>query len=169
MKGIIIKLKFWPWFLILALTGCNQTQDFGAATAFTLQTENGTTKTLQSYGVGSLAAPGDRYLLINFWASWCKPCIQEIPLLKAFAKDNNDIVVLGVAADRIEPAKAFAKRLEIDYPVLYGEYDQLNQMMNDYGNDKQALPYSVLINSSGQIIWRHTGLLRMRDLTKLPD
>ncbi len=155
--------------LLLTMTGCNRARNFGTAEEFTLHTENGESRTLQSYGVGSLETIGENYLLINFWASWCKPCIREIPLLKNFSEQQNtNVVVIGIAADRIDPAKAFAERLEINYPVLYGEYNLLSQLMQAYGNAQQALPYTVLINPSGQVIWRHTGLLRRRDLQRLP-
>ncbi len=159
----------WLVLLLIGITSCKRAGNFGPAPVFTLQTESGEAKGLKDYGVGSPENIGENYLLINFWASWCKPCIQEIPLLKEFARQHEgEFTVLGIAADRISPAQAFAKRLEIDYPVLYGEYEQLDQVMQDYGNTGQVLPYTVLVSPSGQIIWRHTGLLRLRDLQKLP-
>lgn len=171
---VIPKLKIWPavFFLMLVLpilSGCNGPKDYGPAASFILHNDQGQPRTLQSFGVGSAEAAGEKYLLINFWASWCKPCIDEIPLLKDYANNHSDqVTVIGIAADRIEPAKVFAHKLEITYPVLFGEHASLGELMRDYGNQSEALPFSVLINPAGQIIWRHTGLLRLRDLQRLP-
>ncbi len=153
----------------MLLQACDGTRHYGPAGDFSLTTGAGEKRTLHSYGIGTPEQPGSHYLLINFWASWCRPCVQEIPLLKKLAADHNDeLIVLGIAADRLEPAQAFAQRMAIDYPLLYGEYAQTEALMRAYGNSRDVLPYSLLIDPAGQIIWRHTGLLRRADLQRLP-
>lgn len=165
----LIKLTLiWITVLLLSPTGCGS-GDYGPAADFALHDADGRLHTLQSFGIADADQTGEHYLLINFWASWCRPCIKEIPLLKDFAISHaGQLQVVGLAADRIEPAKAFAQRLDINYPVLYGEYEELGRIMRDYGNPREALPYTVLISPDGRIIWRRLGLLRLRDLQRLP-
>ncbi len=153
----------------LVLLACNGPKNHGLAASFNLENDKGQLRTLQSYGVGTAEARGNNYLFINFWASWCKPCIDEIPLLKQYANNHPDQMrVIGIAVDRIEPAKVFAQRLQIDYPVLFGEHALLGELMQAYGNQREVLPYSVLVDPGGRIIWKHVGLLRERDLQRLP-
>lgn len=154
---------------LLMLLACNGPKNYGPAASFKLENEKGQLRTLHSYGVGTAETRGDNYLFINFWASWCKPCIDEIPLLKDYANNHaNQMRMIGIAVDRVEPAKVFAQRLQIDYPVLFGEHALLGELMQAYGNQREVLPYSVLVDPGGRIIWKHTGLLRARDLQRLP-
>ena len=73
----------------------------------------------------SLAAPGARLRLVNFWATWCAPCRKEMPELNRFADEyrNRGVVVIGVAADEIEDVRAFVNQLGIRYRILVGDAD----------------------------------------------
>lgn len=99
-----------------------------------------------------------RWQLVNFWASWCPPCLQEIPLLLATARENPQLQILGPAMDHIESAQAAAERLGISYPVLLGDR-AVSQWMTDLGDTQGALPFSVLIGPEGHIRERHWGEL----------
>src|SRR5689334_15580588 len=61
-----------------------------------------------------------RWVVLNFWATWCVPCIQEIPEISAFRKAHGDVVVIGVAIDAQDAPKvqAFAKKVGHDYPLV---------------------------------------------------
>lgn len=104
-----------------------------------------------------------RWQLVNFWASWCPPCIEEIPLLIDAQSRYPELVLLGPALDRIEAAQAAAERLGITYPVLFGDLG-VSDWMTALGDTRGALPFSVLIDPDGIIRERHWGALTEEQL-----
>ena len=104
-------------------------------------------------------------LLLNFWASWCKPCVDEMPMLSRLQQDHdtNKLQVLGIALDDPERAEEFASGLDLAYPVLVGQTDVVLTGRR-YGNQTGMLPFSVLVDSSGIIRWTHLGSLNRNDL-----
>jgi len=105
--------------------------------------------------------------LINFWATWCKPCREEMPMLvglyKAYAPSGFRVV--GVAIDDVQQARDFATGLGVGYTILVGSTDVL-AMAQSYGNLSGVLPYSVLIDRAGIVRWTHLGVLQEKDLTR---
>lgn len=98
-------------------------------------------------------------VLINFWATWCAPCVREMPLLDAVNKERGDrLRVVGIAIDEPGAAARFAERLGIDYPVLIGT-DDVRETLARYGNAGGMLPYSVLVDAAGIVRWTHLGEL----------
>lgn len=98
------------------------------------------------------AAYAGRPLLINFWASWCAPCIREMPELDHFASTQagQGTQVVGIALDNSEDVHAFLQRMPVGYPILLdvpGPADSGVQL----GNAKGVLPYSVLIGADGRL------------------
>jgi thiol-disulfide isomerase/thioredoxin len=93
-----------------------------------------------------------KLILVNFWATWCPPCIKEIPdlidLQQAYGDQGFQIV--GVAIDDEEPVKAFAKDMGMNYPSLLAGIDGTG-LVKRFGNGIGALPYSVFINREGEI------------------
>jgi thiol-disulfide isomerase/thioredoxin len=104
-------------------------------------------------------------LLLNFWASWCKPCVDEMPMLSRLQQDygESQLRVLGIALDDPERAKEFALSLGLSYPVLVGQTDVVLTGRR-YGNQTGMLPFSVLVDKSGTIRWTHLGSLNRNDL-----
>lgn len=104
-------------------------------------------------------------LLLNFWASWCKPCVDEMPMLSRLQQDHDasQFRVLGIALDDPERAKEFASDLDLAYPVLVGQTDVVLTGRR-YGNHTGMLPFSVLVDRSGTIRWTHLGSLNRNDL-----
>lgn len=102
-------------------------------------------------------------VLLNFWATWCPPCKEEMPwfvdLQKQYGKDG--LVILGVAMDDSEPASIakFANELGVNYPVLLGT----DKVSDDYG-DVQYLPTSFFIGRNGAIVDKLTGLMDRQDV-----
>lgn len=100
-----------------------------------------------------------RPVLINFWATWCAPCIREMPLLQELADARTEaLTVLGIAFDESEAARVFLDRLQIRYPNLLAD-DQGDRIQAAFGNPGRMLPYSVLVDARGIIRWRHLGEL----------
>jgi peroxiredoxin len=99
-------------------------------------------------------------LLLNFWATWCAPCVEELPMLAALQRDHarNSLQVVGIAVDEPERAQAFARELGLDYPLLFGLGEAM-LVARRYGNASGMLPYSVLVDAGGIVRWTHLGAL----------
>ncbi len=104
-----------------------------------------------------------RPLLLNFWASWCPPCIAEMPLLDAFARANPDIRVLGVAVEPEQAARDYLKQHPVSYPVWVGS-EMSPDESQQFGNSRAVLPYTVLIGADGRILKRRAGAFSESEL-----
>ena len=106
-----------------------------------------------------------RPLLINFWATWCPPCIEELPLLNSFYQENQSKgwQVLGLAVDKPEPVQAFLARQPLAFPVALAGVEGLD-LSKKLGNQVGGLPFTVLIAADGSILNRKIGKLSERDL-----
>jgi thiol-disulfide isomerase/thioredoxin len=99
-----------------------------------------------------------KLLLVNFWASWCVPCLNEIPLLIEAQKAHGarGFQVVGLAMDTREQVQAMQKRLGINYPLLLGQANVMDAM-DALGDPLGAFPFSVLIGPDGRILARVAG------------
>jgi peroxiredoxin len=105
-------------------------------------------------------------LVINFWATWCQPCLKEIPefieLQSQFEQKN--VQFIGVATDDVEAVKQFEKKQSINYPILVSnEWDGFN-LAQQLGNAANTVPYTVVVNSIGKIVYRHAGAVKKEEL-----
>jgi peroxiredoxin len=114
-----------------------------------------------SNGVAVSAADFDgKITLINFWATWCTPCVEEMPMLSRLQQSyaGSGVQVVGIALDDPQKAGDFAAQLDIDYPVLVGTTDAI-LVGRQFGNRAGMLPYSVLLDSDGIVRWAWLGAL----------
>ena len=94
-----------------------------------------------------------RPLLLNFWATWCAPCVEEMPVLDAFGRDQggNGVQVLGIALDESDAVVEFLGRVPVDYPILVAGPPGVDDLSVRLGNRRSVLPFSVLVGADGRI------------------
>lgn len=108
----------------------------------------------------SLAAWRGKVVLLNFWATWCAPCREEMPTLAKLQRDHasDGLQVVGIAMDQPKSASAFLQRMPVDYPILIG-IDADPVPTTTFGDTAGLLPYSVLIGRDGRILKTKLGPL----------
>jgi len=104
-------------------------------------------------------------LLLNFWAPWCPPCVEELPLLNTFYRQNRSAgwQVLGLALDTLAPVKAFLAKMPLSFPVgLAGAAGM--ELARSLGDLTGGLPFSVVIGAQGGALHRKMGQVSQADL-----
>jgi len=113
-------------------------------------------------------------LVVNFWATWCPPCLAELPLLNAFYTENasKSWQVLGLAVDQLSPVKRFLARSPLSFPVAMAGFEG-SDLSRSLGNVSGGLPFTVVFGPAGDVRHRKIGQLSPQDLiawrqTELP-
>jgi thiol-disulfide isomerase/thioredoxin len=122
---------------------------------FSLDTLDGTPQSIASW-------PG-KPLLINFWATWCGPCLHEIPMLKQLQTRRTDLQVVGIAVDKRDAVVGFAANMQFNYPILIGESGGWDAAAA-FGINVYALPFTVFTAPDGAVLGVHTGELHQEHL-----
>jgi peroxiredoxin len=104
-------------------------------------------------------------LVVNFWATWCNPCIEEIPELSALqsALSQKNIQIIGVGIDSATNITEFSSKHKITYPVYVAETEGV-EMARKFGNQAGGLPFTVLIEPTGEIKKSYLGRLKLEEL-----
>lgn len=97
-------------------------------------------------------------MVINFWATWCPPCREEMPELSRFHEHyrNKGVLVLGIAAEDVAKIREFTQETQVSYPLLAGDMDAMN-LGNALGNNKGILPYTVILDRDGSVVKTYFG------------
>lgn len=109
-------------------------------------------------------------LVINFWATWCAPCREEIPLLVEFHREYaaKGAEIVGICADQVVKMLEFASMYKIGYTLLVADADVFT-LLRKVGNSAGVLPYSVVIDRRGALAYRRAGALKSGELQKVVD
>ncbi len=110
----------------------------------------------------------NKTLVINFWATWCTPCVEEIPELSALQKSiaSNNTQIIGIGIDSADNIAAFTKKHQekIHYPIYVGGMDGA-ELLRSLGNQTGGLPFTVLLGADGKIKKTYLGRLDIKKLT----
>lgn len=128
--------------------------------------------TLPEFSLGNLAGepqsirswPG-KPLLINFWATWCGPCLREIPMLKELQAGRPDLQIVGIAIDKRDDVVEFAAKMDFNYAILIGQSEAW-EAAAALGVNIYALPFTVFAAADGTLLGVHIGELHAEHLDR---
>jgi thiol-disulfide isomerase/thioredoxin len=113
-----------------------------------------------------------KVLVVNFWATWCAPCREEMPDLVRAQNEYGakGLQIVGIAVDNVDKVQQFAKEIKLNYPALVGGYGAMD-LSKDLGNSLVALPFTLILDRQGKVAYTHLGPVKpdkFRDvITKL--
>ena len=104
-------------------------------------------------------------LLINFWATWCPPCIEELPLIDAFYNRNKSksLQVIGLAVDQPSTVRRYLTQKPLSFPVGLAGFNG-TELGRTLGNAQSVLPFSVIFDAKGRLLAQKAGKLEQADL-----
>ena len=109
-----------------------------------------------------------KILIINFWATWCPPCLKEIPdfiRLQTQYRAKN-VQFIGIALDNLQDVKTYSLKAGVNYPLLMAENSGI-KLAHSWGNLLDVVPFTVVINPQGEIIHRQMGEFHSADIEKV--
>jgi thiol-disulfide isomerase/thioredoxin len=139
--------QFYPMWLAGLLLVC--AASWVQAADFKVTDTDGKTHTLSGYK--------GKWVLVNYWATWCPPCLEEIPdLIAMHGNKKNNIVVIGIALDyrTAKQVTDFAEGLLVNYPIVLGNPQLVNQI-----GPVQGLPTTYLFNPDGKMVAQQVGAI----------
>jgi len=116
----------------------------------------------------ALAQWRGKVLVVNFWATWCSPCLEEIPEFVRMQDKlgNQGLQFVGIAIDNVAKVREFATKYRMNYPVLIGEMEAI-ELARAAGNEFGGLPFTVVVDRKGRLIGTELGGLNEEKLTAL--
>ena len=138
--------RFFVALMLMSALTC------GEAAPFQLTDTKGMTHTLAAYR--------GKWVLVNAWATWCSPCLVEMPELEALSRSHPDLIVLGLAVDGQDARRVmqFAERLRVTYPIIAADQAALRQFT------LRAYPTSMLYDRSGAVVLTKEGKITRQEV-----
>lgn len=108
-----------------------------------------------------------KVLVVNFWASWCPPCVEEMPTLDKIAQEyaSKNVLIVGIGIDSPSNIRQFLEKTPVSYPIMIGGLDG-SALAKQMGNAQGALPYTVIINAKGKSVFTKLGKISEEELKK---
>jgi len=108
-----------------------------------------------------------KVLVVNFWASWCPPCVEEMPTLDHLQQEylQQNVLFVGIGIDSPSNIREFLKSTPVSYPIVIGGMEGSN-ISKQMGNTQGALPYTVVINTKGKAVYTKLGKIDEDELIK---
>ena len=108
-----------------------------------------------------------KVLVVNFWASWCPPCVEEMPTLDLLQQEylQQNVLFVGIGIDSPSNIREFLKSTAVSYPILIGGLEGSN-LSKQMGNTQGALPYTVIIDTKGKSTYTKLGKISEDELRK---
>ena len=109
----------------------------------------------------------NKVIVLNFWATWCPPCREEMPELSELQDQykNKNVVIIGVSTEDLETTHQFIKENPVSYPILAGDMQAMD-LAETLGNNQGILPFTVVINSKGKVAKTFFGRIDLQALEK---
>lgn len=109
-----------------------------------------------------------KVVLVNFWATWCEPCRDEIPLLVRMQSKygQKNLQIVGISIDSADKISQFSLKYNISYPLVVAGFETI-ELMRSLGNPSGGLPFTVVLSPSGELAATHLGAfseLQLEDL-----
>jgi thiol-disulfide isomerase/thioredoxin len=114
----------------------------------------------------SLSSWAGRPVVANFWATWCPPCVKEMPELDALHKKYPGVQFVGLGVDTAANIRAFTHKVHVSYPLLVAGHDGI-QLMRDLGNQAGGLPFTVVFDAKGRRVDRVLGQIKSVQLERV--
>ena len=107
----------------------------------------------------------NKTIVINFWASWCPPCVEEMPLLAKLSQDSDPqkVVFIGIGIDSPSNIREFLAKTSVPYPIVVGGISG-SEWGKRLGNAQGALPYTIIIDSKGNKVFSKLGKITEDDV-----
>lgn len=102
-------------------------------------------------------------LVLNFWATWCPPCVKEMPDLDALQKKHAGVQFVGLAVDTSANVQKFTKKVQVDYPLLIAGHGGI-KLMRGLGNKNGGLPFTVVFDEKGRVATQILGQIKPEEL-----
>ncbi|SPE33683.1 C-type cytochrome biogenesis protein ResA (Thioredoxin) [Burkholderiales bacterium] len=118
----------------------------------------------------SLSQWRGKILVVNFWATWCAPCVAEMPDLDKLQQEYSErnVAIIGIGIENRDRVRQFRDRLGLRMTLLAGGFDSLG-LARSFGDDQGVLPYTALLSADGRLLKAHAGALGAGQLRQWLD